>query len=224
MLLVNPHNPLGQCYDREALVAYMQFAQKHKIHLIMDEVYALSVYDTSPSTASAATPFTSALGLGCLWSQNEAVLRALAGLSLYNWPSNVSEAIAVTILEDQSWIETFINTSRRRLGERSAFARSVLDSYGISYFGGANAGFFLWLDIRPFIAESVGKMADEVSWEDEQAFAARMRAHGVYLTPGEPLSSEHPGFVRLCYAKDEAEVRKGLARFHEALLEKLPST
>jgi len=245
ILLVIPHNPLGQCYSREALVAYMQFAQKHKIHLIMDEVYALSVYDVSCDTDSIPTPFTSALSvnwrdhidpayfhllygfskdfasgglrLGCLWSRNSALLRAVGALSLVHWPSNICEAIAIAILENEPWVESFVKTSRRRLGERSALARSVLDGYGIPYVSSATAGFFLWVDLRPLLAKSLGKGADEVSWDDERAFKARLKSHGVYLSSGEALSSEFPGFFRLCYVKNEAEVSMGLARVLEAL-------
>ncbi|KAI6766022.1 hypothetical protein HG530_007092 [Fusarium avenaceum] len=43
-LLCNPHNPLGRCYTREVLEAYMRFCEKHGLHLISDEVYALSVW------------------------------------------------------------------------------------------------------------------------------------------------------------------------------------
>jgi 1-aminocyclopropane-1-carboxylate synthase len=251
MLLVNPHNPLGQCYHRDALIAYMQLAQKHKIHLIMDEVYALSVYNHSQPNATSPAPFTSALAinwaeyidptffhllygfskdfamgglrLGCIWSKNDAVLRAIGGLAFYSWPSNVCEAIAVAILENESWVETFIQTGQRRLGERSALARSVLDGYKIPYVSAASAGFFLWLDIRPLLAKSLGKPANHVSWEDERAFNARMKSQRVYLTSGKALSSEQPGFVRLCFAKDETEVRKGLKRFYDALVEIQPT-
>ncbi|OJI98039.1 hypothetical protein ASPVEDRAFT_441231 [Aspergillus versicolor CBS 583.65] len=32
----------GRCYTREVLEAYMGFCQKHNLHLITDESYALS--------------------------------------------------------------------------------------------------------------------------------------------------------------------------------------
>lgn len=37
IILCNPHNPLGFCYTREAIVAYCKFAEKHNLHLIVDE-------------------------------------------------------------------------------------------------------------------------------------------------------------------------------------------
>lgn len=76
-LLCNPHNPLGEyvlilvvissnrvpgrCYTPGVLKAYMQFCQKHNLHLISDEVYALSVWKNPE--APDAPEFTSALAI-----------------------------------------------------------------------------------------------------------------------------------------------------------------
>lgn len=38
VLVCSPHNPVGRCYDREALLAYGRFAQEHDLHLVFDEV------------------------------------------------------------------------------------------------------------------------------------------------------------------------------------------
>jgi xeroderma pigmentosum group C-complementing protein len=45
LLICNPHNPLGRCYPRETLEALLRFCQKYQIHLISDEIYAMSVYE-----------------------------------------------------------------------------------------------------------------------------------------------------------------------------------
>jgi DNA-binding transcriptional MocR family regulator len=50
----------GRCYTKETLRDLMKFAQKNEIHLISDEVYALSVYDTGIEQTVA---FTSVLSL-----------------------------------------------------------------------------------------------------------------------------------------------------------------
>jgi aspartate/methionine/tyrosine aminotransferase len=61
LVLTNPHNPLGQMYPKEVLQACVKFCQKHNIHYISDEVYALSIL-ANPSEEHA-TPFVSALSL-----------------------------------------------------------------------------------------------------------------------------------------------------------------
>ncbi|KAL0571666.1 hypothetical protein V5O48_010293 [Marasmius crinis-equi] len=51
LLICNPHNPLGRCYSREILVELMKFCQKYRIHLISDEIYALSVWKNQVDAA-----------------------------------------------------------------------------------------------------------------------------------------------------------------------------
>jgi len=60
VLLCNPHNPLARCYPKKALLEVMEFCQEHGLHLIVDEIYALTDLNTSPAKAS---PFVSALSL-----------------------------------------------------------------------------------------------------------------------------------------------------------------
>ncbi|BAE65710.1 unnamed protein product [Aspergillus oryzae RIB40] len=108
LLICNPHNPLGRCYPRETLEALLQFCQKYQIHIISDEVYALSVYEENTSTDGfisllsiepanngvnpalihvlygMSKDFAAAgLRLGCLISQNQNFLQAALSISNY---------------------------------------------------------------------------------------------------------------------------------------------
>lgn len=85
VLLVNPHNPVGKlaylfgvlldiwlgaylisiwnsgrCYPVKTLKAIARFCDRHKLHLISDEVYASCVFETDDPEA---VPFTSILSL-----------------------------------------------------------------------------------------------------------------------------------------------------------------
>ncbi|KAH3904619.1 hypothetical protein HBI56_214050 [Parastagonospora nodorum] len=60
VLLCNPHNPLSRCYSKKSLLEVMEFCQEHGLHLIVDEIYALTDLNTAPAKAS---PFVSALSL-----------------------------------------------------------------------------------------------------------------------------------------------------------------
>ena len=55
LMLCNPHNPLGRCYSRKAILAYMKLCQKYQIHFVSDEIYALSVWETMEA-CSASPP------------------------------------------------------------------------------------------------------------------------------------------------------------------------
>lgn len=61
LVLTNPHNPFGQCYPKEVLEECVKFCQRHGIHYISDEVYALSVFHNADSASGPS--FVSALSL-----------------------------------------------------------------------------------------------------------------------------------------------------------------
>ena len=58
LMLCNPHNPLGQCYPKETIIALMKLCSKYQVHLLCDEIYGTSVYDVPDKHA---VQFTSAL-------------------------------------------------------------------------------------------------------------------------------------------------------------------
>ncbi|KAI1749148.1 aminotransferase GliI-like protein [Xylaria castorea] len=61
VVVTNPHNPLGRCYSKKNLVDLMRFCQRHNLHFISDEVFALSEH----GCADLRLPrkFTSALAI-----------------------------------------------------------------------------------------------------------------------------------------------------------------
>jgi aspartate/methionine/tyrosine aminotransferase len=60
VLLCNPHNPLSRCYNKRELLGLLEFCQEHGLHLIVDEIYALTNLNAMPAKASE---FVSALSL-----------------------------------------------------------------------------------------------------------------------------------------------------------------
>ncbi|KAF9928551.1 hypothetical protein BGZ65_006216 [Modicella reniformis] len=67
-VLSNPHNPLGRNYPREVLIEFLKFASRNKLHILFDEIYALSVFDYALSGEAKQeqpdqTPFISVLSI-----------------------------------------------------------------------------------------------------------------------------------------------------------------
>ncbi|KAL5356677.1 hypothetical protein BJX96DRAFT_187400 [Aspergillus floccosus] len=60
LIITNPGSPLGQCYSAEALRCCARFCDDRGLHLICDEVYALSYFGGGDSKA---TPFQSIVSL-----------------------------------------------------------------------------------------------------------------------------------------------------------------
>ncbi|TGO44081.1 hypothetical protein BCON_0613g00020 [Botryotinia convoluta] len=61
MVLTNPPSPLGRCYSKQNLIDLMKFCQRHGLHLIADEVFALSEHECS--NLRQPRQFTSALAI-----------------------------------------------------------------------------------------------------------------------------------------------------------------
>lgn len=60
ILICNPHNPLGRTYPASTLRALLDLASRFNVHLISDEIYALSMF---PVAGREFEKFTSVLGL-----------------------------------------------------------------------------------------------------------------------------------------------------------------
>jgi 1-aminocyclopropane-1-carboxylate synthase len=123
IVLCNPHNPLGFNYPRETLEAYAHFAEKHDLHLISDEIYALSQFndleldyhgsDAGTGHKVVTTPFTSALSLdphalGC----DPARIHVLYGLSK-DWGANGVRAAALVSQANPALLDAFRGTGMR---------------------------------------------------------------------------------------------------------------
>ncbi|KAA8912726.1 putative aminotransferase [Sphaerosporella brunnea] len=231
LVLCNPHNPLGECYTREALVALMKMCQKRGIHFISDEIYALSKFDNEE--APDAPTFTSALsipldgviepalvhvlyGMSKDWSangfrvgafisqHNKQVLQGFGAVSVFGWPSSISDRTWSAILNDEGFIKMWIDTNSKRLGENYKRATALLRKHGIKYRAKANAALFLWIDLSPYLSAA--------TWEAERDLAKRLMQGGVNFGAGEDFKSESPGWFRIVFSMPWDLVEKGLNR------------
>lgn len=237
LMLCHPHNPLGQCYPRETIIALMKLCDKYVIHLVVDEIYALSVYDVpdphavkfesvlSWETDKYISPAylhvlyglskdtaASGLRLGVIYSQNSELILAMGAISMFHWSGNVSEEIAISMLEDEKWMDQLLNTSRERLAASNVLVRKILEEEGVEYRKGANAGFFVWIDLRPFLAVTEDANLDS-RWAAELELMNRMIANSVFITSGESMSAEEPGWFRVVFSQDERVIREGMKRY-----------
>ena len=46
-IFCNPNNPLGVVYPKTLTLGLMEICKKYKVHFISDEIYGLSVFDSS---------------------------------------------------------------------------------------------------------------------------------------------------------------------------------
>ncbi|OBT81264.1 hypothetical protein VE02_10152 [Pseudogymnoascus sp. 03VT05] len=233
LLICNPHNPSGRCYPKATLIALMRFCAQHHLHLISDEVYALTVFETADPSS---VPFTSVLeidttgildprflhvGYGfskdfgapglhvaALVTRNDEVQQAFKAIGLLHAPGGPSCAIVLAMLEDDNFVEDTIKLSRIKLAENYELVTCMLDKVGITYWKGGRAGFFLWIDLSRFLPPSEGIQTDG---EREKILAGRLLEGGIFLNPGAEWA-ERPGWFRLIFSHEKGKVEEGVRR------------
>ncbi|KAM0276829.1 hypothetical protein ACHAQH_006364 [Verticillium albo-atrum] len=213
VILCNPHNPLGRCYPPETLSSYMRFCEKYSLHLICDEVYAGSTWD-NPDFPDAPD-FTSILSLDPTSLIDPSRIHIAWGMSkefgsngtrLGCVISSPSDILATLILTSPSFLASFFPTNRKRLAAAHGTITAVLESHGISYAKGANAGFFLWVNLLP-----------DATWEEEAQLDKVLLRHKVYLASGKSFGSEKPGWFRVIFSHEKVYLQEGLERIITAL-------
>ncbi|KAL0064451.1 hypothetical protein AAF712_008615 [Marasmius tenuissimus] len=240
LVLCHPHNPLGRCYSREAIIGLMRFCQKHKIHLLSDEIYALSVWENKVDVLEKRPEgFVSALSidttgiidaslvhvlwgmskdfgangirLGVLVSQaNTDFLSACKTCGLYSSPSSLAENAVSQILGDDKFVEQYVRQNQERLSEAHKHAAERLKGHGIEYNEGVNATFFLWINLGRAWREKHPEDADKL--KDSKFLFKKLMAEKVFLVEGEAAGAEEPGWFRLVFSQPRESVEEGISR------------
>lgn len=238
LILCNPHNPLGRCYPRRVLVDLMQLCQKYQVHLISDEIYALSVWSNDIDTTTPPVPFYSSLSidargiidpalihvvwgmskdfgangirLGAIISQhNIDLMQALVPVGLYSSCSSLPDQVTCKILEDDQWVEAYIGENRRKLAVHYRIAVEWARSNSIGYAPGVNAAFFLWVNIGKFYRQKGGSCAEE---EMDAILAKALLDHKVFLAADKNFGAEQNGWFRIVFSHEAGLLREGLDR------------
>ena len=205
----------------------MQFCQKHRLHLISDEIYACSVFD---SGEPEATPFTSILSLdtdqyldpryltvtyglakdfcapglkvGSIITRSKSIASAVSDCLRFTSPSGASIALARAMLENKEWCHSFMKKNREELAKAYVHVTSQLTDIGVKVLPGSNAGFFVYVDLSQYLPEH-----RTPEWE----LARRFQQAGVFLHPCEEHSLQ-PGLFRIVYSQDPDTVTEGIKR------------
>ena len=209
LLFTSPDNPLGRVYSAAEVEAVLRWGETAGIHVVVDEIYALSVFGPQPFTSCASLRpalgdrvhvvwafskdfAASGLRCGVLVSENEAVLAAVDSLAYWAYCSGDTQHLLGAMIADDAWVDGYVAATRNRLGGAYRAVAAALDAEGIPFVP-AEAGFFLLVDFRRFLPAP--------TWDSEHALWRRLleRAN-VNLTPGAACRIAEPGFMRLCFA------------------------
>ncbi|KAF7729672.1 hypothetical protein EC973_004045 [Apophysomyces ossiformis] len=223
VLLANPNNPLGRCHPEEDLKKLLQFANSHSLHVIVDEIYALSTFGHFKNSAPPLpNPFVSILSIQNLKELiDPKLVHVVYGMSKDFGINGFRVSFAIdqynsqlrNALVRESFVSHFSSISDRlianilsdttfldKLIEGYQRAVDILESYDIPYYA-AEAGHFIWIDARKFL---IGAMLPprEPTTEDEVILWCYLLEGGVYVVPGHAFHAEKAGFFRATFALD----------------------
>ncbi len=219
VFVATPNNPSGVVLSEEEVDGLAAIARRHGLWLVSDEVYAgiadggrvpsLGARLPEQTLTVASLSKTHAMTgwrTGWIVGPVDFISRAhdLAQCMLYGLPGFVQEA-AVTALAMAEECEGAVREYCRQ--RREVLYAGLQDIRGIRACW-PQAGMFMLIDIR----------ATGLSGEE---FVHRLyRAEGVSLLDGVPFGAAAQGFVRACFATDEAvlvEATRRIRRFCEGL-------
>ncbi|EGO00738.1 hypothetical protein SERLA73DRAFT_178645 [Serpula lacrymans var. lacrymans S7.3] len=207
VMLCNPHNPLGRCYPPDVIIAYCRFCEDHNIHLLSDEVYALSVFPSCD--VPDPEPFVSVLSIdlekhgvnpsrvhalygmskdfnangfraGVFVSQsNPMLIETLTVTTIFMVISSVTDTLWSTLLMDESYLPAFITKNQLLLRDAYEYVTSWLRFHNLPYIP-SSAGHFLMVDLRPVLSD-VDRYASLLSITPEHNMRERELALARFL-------------------------------------------
>ncbi|EPY81527.1 1-aminocyclopropane-1-carboxylate synthase-like protein 2 [Camelus ferus] len=228
LILINPQNPLGDIYSPGELREYLEFAKRHALHVMVDEVYMLSVFEESVGYRSVlsleglpdpqkthvmwATSKDfgmSGLRFGTLYTENQDVATAVASLCRYHGLSGFVQYQMAQLLRDRDWInQVYLPENHARLKAAHTYVSEELRAMGVPFLS-HGAGFFIWVDLRKFLPEA--------TFEEERLLWRRFLENKVLLSFGKAFECKEPGWFRLVFSDKAHRLRLGMQRIRQVL-------
>ena len=222
LVFSHPNNPTGAVYSPEVVADLRALAAKYDVRVVADELYSRLVYGDVPFTHFGATPEAfertvtllgpskteslSGYRLGVMVGPSETMAAAENVLSLtaLRAPAYAQNVLLPWLRSDEEWLQ-------ERLGEFDALRQTTtraLQTLPWLRVAEQQATAYAWVDV------SALGLCDTV------VAKALLTDAGVLVSPGYQFGPSGKGRFRICYARDEVEWERALARM-VATLERL---
>lgn len=221
LLLTNPNNPLGTLYTESELLDTMAWALKRGLHVISDEIYALSVFGEGAKFTSATLLLEKAaeranvsqeaaanllhvvfgfskdfcmsgFRVGCVYTRNATLLQAMSNVAYFPAASNLTQHALTALLEDTQFIDAFVAQNCARMGGAYTLLEKALTQAGLK-FTRAEGAMFCCVDLSEYLKEPTFDAEREL-------FQALFDKERLLMTPGKDCHFAVPGNFRICWA------------------------
>ncbi|KAL3525565.1 hypothetical protein ACH5RR_013937 [Cinchona calisaya] len=214
VLVTNPSNPLGTTLSRQELNLLITFISAKGIHLISDEIYSGTVFN-SPNFVSfmevlqnlvntnvwnrvhLVYSLSKDLGLpgfrvGAIYSNDKMVVATATKMSSFGLVSSQTQYLLSALLSDKKFSKNYIFENQKRLKKRHSMLVIGLENAGIKCLK-SNAGLFCWVDMRHLLSSN--------SFDAEMELWKKIVYEvGLNISPGSSCHCSEPGWFRVCFA------------------------
>ena len=222
ILICSPGNPVGQVFSPKELRGFLDVAEMFDCALIVDEVYAGSVFQGHEFTSAISLQSENIYVLGGLskdfglaghatgWLQstNKDVMAAVAKQAhFFRLPAPVQRIISAVL--NPAWREHYLKVHCEKLTETARIATDRLREAGIPVVD-SEAGLCLWVDLAAYLPskDAVGEM---------KLYESLLNEHRVHISPGSGFKSSHLGYFRLCFSQPLDILLEGIRRLIDGL-------
>ncbi len=221
LILTNPDNPTGIIYSADQLNDFATWCMNHQVHLIVNEIYGLSLLDDEdPSMhnlcegtstfssfaqmmATYQNPFLhlwyafskdfgiSGFRVGLIHTHNESLLKAYANLNIGHMVSNHTQWLLGELLKDTDFIKEYIKFNQRAVTRSFAIVARKMKAMAIPYVP-SGGSLFVWIDLSEFLVEET-QDAENSLWMN------LYESTGILLTPGAGFGHSKRGQFRIVH-------------------------
>ncbi|KAM9768955.1 putative inactive 1-aminocyclopropane-1-carboxylate synthase-like protein 2 [Dama dama] len=230
LVLINPQNPLGDVYSQDSMMEYLEFAKKYNLHVIVDEMYMLSVFDEAITFHSVLSMKSlpdpnkthviwgtskdfciSGFHFGALYTHNREVASAMSSFGYLHSISGITQYKLRQLLQDREWIDNiYLPSYHLRLQEAHRYVTHKLKALKVPFLN-RGSGLYVWINLKQYM--------DPCTFEEELLLHRRFLDHKLILSPGKTFMCKEPGWFRLIFAARPHLLRIAMRRFQQVLVE-----
>ncbi|MFZ1805926.1 MAG: aminotransferase class I/II-fold pyridoxal phosphate-dependent enzyme [Cyclobacteriaceae bacterium] len=231
LVITNPDNPTGGMYSQTKLNEFADWCISNSIHLIVNEIYSLSLINTQHPELKNDYPApvtfysfanimqekqsdylhhwyalskdfgASGFRVGMVYSLNKTFLEAYNNLNGPSMVSNYTQWMFELVFSDDDFIEKYISTNQQLITQNYLTVVRCLRKLKVPY-APAHGSLFVWLDLSEFLKDNKQALETEL-WND------LYQQTGILLTPGNGFGHTQHGQFRLvhsCFTQKDLEV------------------
>lgn len=227
LLITSPDNPTGGRYSEPELRELADWCMAHKVHMVVNEIYGLSLIDTQDPLlkeeygqeenyisfakimAESKSDYLhlwyafskdfsmSGLRFGLVHSLNQQFISGFENANIPHLVSNITQWAVGEMLKDTSFLDNYIKQNKALLNGSYKLVVKTLKDLSIPYIP-SRGSLFVWADLSMFLQEDTDK-------GQEQLWLDIYNNTGILLTPGEGFQHQKKGLFRIVFTAIPAD-------------------